>query len=237
MEPKIQKFFKKNKIEESNIQYITREDQKTQIYLKDGRIVQTYIPMKVIFAELTPNAFLNINKSVTIARSFIFSYDHGIYTMIDGKRFYERVRAHSPSKKISHNGLPQKTHRSYAVNRDSISAQFKILDNSPLPFCVTEVIHTEDGLEDDIIFIYANKQMYMFESKSCGSSDIIGQSFFDVFPNSNRKWIHALMEIALNGGQKVIRDYSPELNANLEMYCFQPEEGFCACTLLESNVK
>ena len=234
MDPKIAKFFKKNKIEESNIKYITREDQKTQIYLVDGCVVQTYIPMKVIHAELNPNVFLNINKSITIAKSFIFSYDHGIYTMIDGKRFYERVRAHSPSKKISHNGLPQKTHRSYAVSRDSIRNQFKILDNSPLAFCVTEVIHTEDGLDDDIIFIYANKQMERFDMKQEDSTAIIGQSFYDLFPNGNRKWIHAFMEIAINGGQRVIRDFSPELGIHLEFYCFQPEEGFCACTLIES---
>lgn len=235
MDPKIAKFFKKNKIEESNIQYISREDQKTQIYLVDGRVIQTYIPMKVIHAELSPNAFLNINKSITIARSFIFSYDHGIYTMIDGKRFYERVRAHSPSKKISHNGLPKKTHRSYSFSRDSIRSQFKILDNSPLAFSVMEVIHTEDGLDDDIIFIYANKAMGMFAPADEDGTTIIGRSFYDLFPNGNRKWIHAFMEIAINGGQRVIRDHSPELGIDLEFYCFQPEEGFCACTLIQSK--
>ncbi|WP_330696874.1 hypothetical protein, partial [Roseburia faecis] len=42
-------------------------------------------------------------------------------------------------------------------------------------------------------------------------------------------------EVALNGKQSIIRDYSPEINQNLTIRCFQPEKGHCACFFI--NIK
>ena len=32
---------------------------------------------------------------------------------------------------------------------------------------------------------------------------------------------------------KGTRDYSPEINKELMIYCYQPSEGYCACAFLE----
>ena len=71
MEKKIERFFLKNHIEPDEIKYIKREDGKTCIYLIDGRIIDTYTPLKTIVDELPVDDFLSINKGIVAATSRI----------------------------------------------------------------------------------------------------------------------------------------------------------------------
>ena len=38
-------------------------------------------------------------------------------------------------------------------------------------------------------------------------------------------------DVALNGTKHTLHDYSPEINKNLIIHCYQPEPGYCACVL------
>ena len=38
-------------------------------------------------------------------------------------------------------------------------------------------------------------------------------------------------DVALNGTKYTLHDYSPEINKNLIIHCYQPEPGYCACVL------
>ncbi len=38
-------------------------------------------------------------------------------------------------------------------------------------------------------------------------------------------------DVALNGTKHALHDYSPEINKNLIIHCYQPEPGYCACVL------
>ena len=62
---------------------------------------------------------------------------------------------------------------------------------------------------------------------------MLNHSFYDIFANADKKWLVAYADVALNGGKRTIYDYSSEVNKDLEIYCFQPQEGYCACLLLE----
>lgn len=46
MDEKIMKFLRKNNIHISNIKYLLRQENKTCIYMTDGRVVQTFITVK-----------------------------------------------------------------------------------------------------------------------------------------------------------------------------------------------
>ena len=41
----------------------------------------------------------------------------------------------------------------------------------------------------------------------------------------------ATADVALNGTKHTLHDYSPEINKNLIIHCYQPEPGYCACVL------
>lgn len=38
-----------------------------------------------------------------------------------------------------------------------------------------------------------------------------------------------------NISQRIIHDYSPEINKNLTIHCFQPSPGYCACVLIPTD--
>ena len=42
-------------------------------------------------------------------------------------------------------------------------------------------------------------------------------------------------DVALNGVQRILHDYSPEIDKDLTIYCYQPEPGYCACILVTNE--
>ena len=62
------------------------------------------------------------------------------------------------------------------------------------------------------------------------------KDFFESFfllsiSECRQKWLVAYTDVAVNGNSRYIRDYSPEINKEIFVRCFQPLEGFCACLL------
>ena len=53
MDEKIMKFLRKNNIHISNIKYLLRQENKTCIYMTDGRVVQTFITVKDLYDSYT----------------------------------------------------------------------------------------------------------------------------------------------------------------------------------------
>lgn len=225
----LQKFFNKNAIRSDNILYLIREEGKTVIYLTDGRIARTFTPLKTV-AEALPNAdFLSVNKGIVLAEAQIIRIENGIYFMSDGREFRGRVRTpgqHSRNKaRLLHQ--PGKPHK----DRRMIIEQFRILDCLPLPFCVIELTFNNEGHGVDFVFRYCNKAMEEFEGKLL--SELIDHSFYEVFPDGERKWLVTYADVALNGKPRVIESYDPDIGFPVKVFCFQPEEGYCACTLIK----
>ena len=66
-------------------------------------------------------------------------------------------------------------------------------------------------------------------------ADMINRSFYKVFENGDKKWLVTYADVALNGTKRIIHDYSPEINKNLTIHCFQPSPGYCACVLIPTD--
>lgn len=105
-----------------------------------------------------------------------------------------------------------------------------ILDDMPVAYCVIELTFDEDGHGVDFIFRYCNKYMEVVEGIPV--EDMLNRSFYEVFKNGDRKWLVSYADVALNGSKRTLSDYSPEIDKNLTIYCYQPEPGFCACVLV-----
>ena len=90
-------------------------------------------------------------------------------------------------------------------------------------------IFNEDGHGVDFIFRYCNAQMAVVEGVPI--EEMLNRSFYKVFSNGDKKWLVAYADVALNGTKHTLRDYSPEINKNLIIHCYQPEPGYCACVL------
>lgn len=232
MSEKIDRFFKKYNIKADDIKYILREDKKTCIYTKDGRVTATYTPLKEFIEHLSPNDFIHIDKGVLLARLQIISIEGEQYYTIDGRTFSGR-KNHGKQHRDNRARLGYSTDSSR--NRSDIISNLQLrmslLDDMPIAFCIIEMLFDEEHHGIDFLFRYCNKAMEKLEGKTI--SEMINCSFYDIFTNADSKWLVAYAQTALYGGTQVIYDYSPEIGKQLKITCFRPEQGFCGCLLEE----
>lgn len=98
MDEKIMKFLRKNNIHISNIKYLLRQENKTCIYMTDGRVVKTFITVKDLYEILIPYDYISINKGTVVSRGQIDHIENCTYHMKDGVRLEGRKRGSSHSQ-------------------------------------------------------------------------------------------------------------------------------------------
>jgi len=225
MESKISNFLRKHNFQSSDVMYLVRDGRKSSIHLSDSKIITTYIPIKTFLDYFNSDFFITINKGITINTCFVKSIENSIYTMYDGAEFKGRTRFSNRSKINSDEILYT------AKASNNIFGLFSIMDNSPIPFAVIQIIYKEDGGDADFVFRYCNSAMLSLEELS--ADEILNKSFYDVFTNSDHKWMVSFADVALNGNNKIIAYHLRDTERKVLAYCFRPCEGFCACTLIE----
>lgn len=111
----------------------------------------------------------------------------------------------------------------------SLLEKCSLLNDMPLAFCIIELVFNEDGHGVDFIFRYCNAEMATIEGVPV--EEMLGRSFYEVFPNGDKKWLVSYADVALNGTKHILHDYSPEVDEYLTIHCYQPEPGYCVCVL------
>lgn len=209
-----------------NILYIYRKDRKTVIQRTDGEEFALFVSVHSVLSALPERDFLSISKGTVVCRSHIVNISSdGVYTMSDGRTFQGRKRGMSSHRRLSAEiGLTNTTHRSL-----SMLEKCSLLDNMPLAFCVIELVFNEQGHGVDFIFRYCNAEMATVEGVPV--EEMLNRSFYEIFPNGDKKWLVSYADVALNGAKHTLHDFSPEINKNLIINCYQPEPGYCACVL------
>lgn len=231
MEERVMRIFRRNRFEMSDIKYITHTNQRTYIALLDGRNIMTTVPLKTFFAQLDPDDFWNIQKGVVVsARHTADIDDSGVYTMVDGRQFQGRSRnpaEHKRRRRLLRGGSGSEK------STLTLLEQCTLMEDAPVAFSVIEMRFSEDGRGIDFIFRFCNPGMEELTGVPIGK--MVDRSFYEVFPGGDKKWIVPYADVAINGTKRIIRDaYSPEVDKNLTIRCFQPKPGFVACILVES---
>lgn len=225
------KWLKKRELCADNILYVYRRDRKTIIHREDGEEFELFAPVYTLLALFTEDAFLNINKGIAVNKARIVDISsEGVYTMSDGQTFQGRKRnlsAHRQLRKeMGINALPD-------VQPQAVPLTFlekcTLLDDMPLAYCIIELVFDTDGHGVDFVFRYCNKEMAHIEGVPV--EEMLNRSFYEVFRNGDKKWLVTYADVALNGTKHLIHDYSPEISQQLNIYCYKPEQGFCACIL------
>ena len=234
--PNIPRYFKRHNIDPKHIIYVYNKGSHSIICIDSGAEIASTLRMHELIDYLPQNEFYSICRGTLVRLSAIVSISNdGIYTMLDGKTFQGRKRYLSEHKKLRKElGLfdseeAWKARSESALVPLTLLEKCSILDEMPIAYCVIELVFDEEGHGIDFIFRYCNKQMEVVEGVSM--EEMIDHSFYEVFKNGDRKWLIAYADVALNGVDRIIYDYSPEIDRNLKIYCYQPEEGYCACVL------
>ena len=228
-------FFERKNIDIANILYLTRQNPHTKITFFDGKEILTAIPVKEIAIYLPDEEFVNITKGVLLRKSQIVNIsDDGLYTMTDGSVFQGRKRNISQHKQLRQALGLSKEQDEKAEKMISLELLEKcsILNDMPLAFCVIELVFDANGRGVDFVFRYCNEEMAVVEGIPV--SEMLNNSFYEVFKNGDKKWLVIYADVALNGTKVILHDYSPEIGKDLSIYCFQPHPGYCACILIPS---
>ena len=226
-------FFERKNIDIANILYLTRQNPLTKITFFDGKEILTAIPVKEIAIYLPDEEFVNITKGVLLRKSQIVNISgDGLYTMTDGSVFQGRKRNISQHKQLRQAlGLSkeqnEKTEKMIPLE---LLEKCSILNDMPLAFCVIELVFDANGRGVDFVFRYCNEEMAVVEGIPV--SEMLNNSFYEVFENGDKKWLVTYADVALNGTKVILHDYSPEIGKDLTIYCFQPHPGYCACILI-----
>ena len=226
-------FFERKNIDIANILYLTRQNPLTKITFLDGKEILTAIPVKEIAIYLPDEEFVNITKGILLRKSQIVNIsDDGLYAMTDGSVFQGRKRNISQHKQLRQAlGLSkeqnEKTEKMIPLE---LLEKCSILNDMPLAFCVIELVFDANGRGVDFVFRYCNEEMAVVEGIPV--SEMLNNSFYEVFENGDKKWLVTYADVALNGTKVILHDYSPEIGKDLTIYCFQPHPGYCACILI-----
>ena len=226
-------FFERKNIDISNILYLTRQNPDTKITFFDGKEILTAIPVKEIAIYLPEEEFVNITKGILLRKSQIVNIsDDGLYTMTDGSVFQGRKRNISQHKQLRQAlGLSkEQDEKAEKMIPLELLEKCSILNDMPLAFCVIELVFDANGRGVDFVFRYCNEEMAVVEGVPV--SEMLNNSFYEVFKNGDKKWLVSYADVALNGTKVILHDYSPEIGKDLTIYCFQPHPGYCACILI-----
>ena len=228
-------FFERKNIDIANILYLTRQNPHTKITFFDGKEILTEIPVKEIAIYVPDEEFVNITKGVLLRKSQIVNISgDGLYTMTDGSVFQGRKRNISQHKQLRQALGLSKEQDAKAEKMIPLELLEKcsILNDMPLAFCVIELVFDANGRGVDFVFRYCNEEMAVVEGIPV--SEMLNNSFYEVFENGDKKWLVTYADVALNGTKVILHDYSPEIGKDLSIYCFQPHPGYCACILIPS---
>lgn len=228
-------FFERKNIDIANILYLTRQNPHTKITFFDGKEILTAIPVKEIAIYLPDEEFVNITKGVLLRKSQIVNISgDGLYTMTDGSVFQGRKRNISQHKQLRQAlGLSKEQDaKAEKMIPFELLEKCSILNDMPLAFCVIELVFDANGRGVDFVFRYCNEEMAVVEGIPI--SEMLNNSFYEVFKNGDKKWLVTYADVALNGTKVILHDYSPEIGKDLSIYCFQPHPGYCACILIPS---
>ena len=226
-------FFERKNIDISNILYLTRQNPLTKITFFDGKEILTAIPVKEIALYLPDKEFVNITKGILLRKSQIVNIsDDGLYAMTDGSVFQGRKRNISQHKQLRQAlGLSkEQDEKAEKMIPLELLEKCSILNDMPLAFCVIELVFDANGRGVDFVFRYCNEEMAVVEGIPV--SEMLNNSFYEVFENGDKKWLVTYADVALNGTKVILHDYSPEIGKDLTIYCFQPHPGYCACILI-----
>ena len=226
-------FFERKNIDIANILYLTRQNPHTKITFFDGKEILTAIPVKEIAIYLPDEEFVNITKGILLRKSQIVNIsDDGLYTMTDGSVFQGRKRNISQHKQLRQALGLSKEQDAKAEKMVPLELLEKcsILNDMPLAFCVIELVFDANGRGVDFVFRYCNEEMAVVEGIPV--SEMLNNSFYEVFKNGDKKWLVIYADVALNGTKVILHDYSPEIGKDLTIYCSQPHPGYCACILI-----
>lgn len=214
------------------ILYIFMNENVAEFHVAGDQLYRTRMTLEALEKELG-EGFIKVHRSCLVSVMAIHDVSDKIY-LSNGEALNYVVR----KKKAIQAELSEK--RKNLLNvigpkgdnpaKDEYHKRFASFDALPIAFTDIEMVFDEKQNAVDWIFRYGNEALARLEKQPLET--MIGAAFSSLFPNMDEKWLRGYERAALGGETLEIVDYSPEIDAYLDVICFPTTPGHCGCILL-----
>ena len=221
----------KMQIRRADILYIIKSEYLSMIHMLNGDIIQTITTIQEL-EEMLGGDCIEVKRGCIVSVSAITEVKDKI-CLCNGEAI--------PFTKRKKKAIRMEWQENQKLMIDEISGQnqpmtdeeyhryYEICDKFPFAFTDIEMVFNEKRHAVDWIFRYGNKALA--ELEGIPLERLIGSSFSSLFNNMDAKWLRGYERAALYGETMEIEEYSPEIDANLRILCFQTFPGHCGCIL------
>ena len=110
---------------------------------------------------------------------------------------------------------------------------YQIFDRTTMPVCTLKMEFDEKKIQANFIISYCNQAMADY--KDVTISQVMNHSIQEFFGHLDMKWYIDFADVALNNTVKRIKQFDSNMNKNIQVLCFQPNEGYCTCILMDRD--
>lgn len=224
-------------IEVERILHIHMRRKHADIYMDGGEVIDTRTPYRELVAMVGEN-FIEVKRGSLVNSNAIHSITDRVnlndgtaldYTTTAGRKREIKERLYAQRKKIiqsfSRKGIP--------ASREEYAEYYKGFEFLPIAFTDIEMVFDDECCATDWVFCYGNQALAELEGVPLDR--LVGSRFGDIFINMDEKWLRSYERAVLFGETLAINDYSPEIDADLNILCFPTFEGHCGCMLYEAG--
>lgn len=222
----------------NSIIYANVTDKLCKIYLDNGESLNLFITISELMDKLGNEDFLRVSRSSLVAYTAIETVNQEEVLLYGGIRIpYSRSRRKEIIDKARNCMERQVVCRdeSRPLATLDFSRDFCFWDNVPVGFGVLEFVSDGGGRFSDFIFRYANHALGVIEGVARES--LLDHAYGQIFKGSHSKWLAIYSKVAFMGDTVELIDYSPEIDKELLVICFQPAYGYCACIVCDATDK
>lgn len=215
----------------SSILYITVIHCIAYIHSLDGNEYRMKMSLPKLMERLGDD-FIRINVDTLVAIRNIKEISdkiwlcngEGLTYLVRNKRKFTRQMI-DVKKKI----IERYADKNIPQTEEEYRAYYSGFEYMPFAFADIEMVFDDSFRAVDWIFRYGNPALARLEKLPLYA--LIGSAFGDLFYNMDSKWLVSYERAALYGETIEIVDYSPEIDTNLKVICFQTFVGHCGCIL------
>lgn len=222
-------------IKSGEILYVLMNGKTAQLHISDGHVYETRMTLGELEQRLG-DEFIKLHRGCIVSVRAI----HGItdkvilnngelleYTLRKKKWIIDEFCAKQKQMIQSISEGEEQV----PMTEEEYHQHYKSFDRLPFAFTDIEMVFDENKHAIDWIFRYGNPELAHLEKLSL--ENLIGNSFGNLFPSMDSKWLQNYERAALYGETLELIDYSPEIDSYLKITCFPTFPGHCGCILFD----
>ena len=220
-------------IEIKSILYILMKRKISEIHILGGKIIESRVTFSDLISMLDEDMII-VCRGCAVSALAIHKISKKI-ELCNGEELDYTIRK---KKQLIHELQNKKQRILNSLFKDSRDLPneeyhnyYSSFDKMPFAFADIELVFNEEKKAIDWIFRYGNKALSKIERTPLDV--LIGNSFSNVFPNMDSKWLLCYERVVLYGETLELMDYSPEIDTYLKIICFPTFKGHCGCILFD----